>query len=224
MKISNIRKTFGDFSLQVEHIDFSAPKIYGIIGHNGCGKTTLAKIISGIMQPDEGTIDLCGISRQDITIIPKRPYMLHKSVLQNLVYPLKIRKTAPDSTTVESYLQLAGLDKMRKSYARDLSGGETQKLGMIRAFIFSPKFIIVDEAFSNMDMESQITFENQIAEIHRQKSTTFVIISHDLAIVKRLCAHIYFLEKGKIAAEGNVEQIFNENQNEDLGKFLKYMT
>jgi len=224
MKIFNISKQYGDFLLKIDNLSLPKGNIFGFIGHNGCGKTTLSKIISGISMPDSGNIDYADIDKKGITFVPKKPYMLHSSVFNNLVYPLKLRKIKYDGKLIDYYLGLANLSHMRNKYARDLSSGETQKLGMIRAFIFNPKVIIIDESLSNMDIKSQVVFEEHIQELNKTKNTTFIVISHDLSIIKRLCNSIYFLEKGKIICNGSKDEVFQNNTNSVLAEFLQHMT
>jgi len=109
MKISNVRKHFDRFSLHVENLTIRPGEIYGIIGSNGCGKTTLLKIIAGLTKPDSGQIDYETLTPRDITMVFRKPYLLHDTVLRNLTYPLKIRHIEPDPQLVEYYLNTAGL-------------------------------------------------------------------------------------------------------------------
>lgn len=143
-------------------------KIHGFIGGNGSGKTTAAKLIMDILKPDRGRIDYEGLKPRDITMTAQRPYLMHCSVYENLVYPLKIRNRKPDETWIDYMLEEFGLLEKKKQYARSLSSGEQQKLSMLRAMIFEPKCLIVDETLSNMDPESVEKFENLILESQKK--------------------------------------------------------
>ena len=223
MKISDIKKSFEKFSLSIESLEISEGKIYGIIGPNGCGKTTAMKLMAGIIAPDSGIIDYEGLAPRDITMVMRKPYLLHDTVINNLLYPLKLRKIKPDTGKVDHYLDIAGLQHYRNEYALGLSGGEQQKLSLIRAFIFSPKLIFIDEAFSNMDIESVAFFENFILEMQKKSPITWVIISHQLSNIKRLCEYVYFMHKGEIKISGETNTLLYSPENDDLKNYLQYV-
>ncbi|MCL2855602.1 MAG: ABC transporter ATP-binding protein [Defluviitaleaceae bacterium] len=220
MKISNITKKFSRFSLDWRRTDTFESKIYGIIGANGCGKTTLMKIMAGLVKPDEGEIDHGGLTPRDITMVFRKPYLMGDTVYKNLVYPLKIRKITPDEGRVSGLLELAGLSEIRNQYAPSLSSGEQQKLSFIRALIFDPKMILIDEAFSNMDIKSVTRFEQHILASQQKNPITWVIISHQLSNIKRLCNHVYFMDSGQFQAEGTPEQILLDPQAPELKSYL----
>ena len=144
MKITDLKKQQGSFLLNVKNAQFEAGKVHGIIGANGSGKTTLSKIIMGTLPYDSGNIDYEGLTARDITMTGQRPYLMHTSVYNNLVYPLKVRKQTIDESYVDYWLEKAGLQDKKKQYAPSLSSGEQQKLSFIRSLIFKPKLVIVD--------------------------------------------------------------------------------
>jgi len=258
MRIYNVKKSFGRFTLDVEKMDISKPKVYGIIGANGSGKSTLLQLLAGLVTPDSGIVNTCGLTQKDITLVPQKPYIMRDSVLANLTYPLKIRGVKPVSETINFYLSLAGLKKMQHEYAPKLSSGEAGKLALIRALIFEPKIIFVDETFSNMDMEGQANIERYIraGRLSQQGNLpitptqpptdasiggsvesrsglkflaepasppTWVIVSHQMATIKRLCDYVFYMDSGKIAAEGNTEYIFNGADNPSFKRFLDFL-
>jgi ABC-type multidrug transport system ATPase subunit len=224
MRISNIVKKYDTFSLNWQRSDSFDTKVYGIIGPNGCGKTTLMKIAAGLVKPDGGHIDYNGLTARDVTMLFRKPYMMHDTVYRNLTYPLKIRKIKPDKEQVDFYLEMAGLQDIKNQYAPSLSGGQQQKLSFVRALIFSPKIIFIDEAFSNMDIESVALFEGHILKMQKDKPITWMIISHQLSNIKRLCDHVYFMHNGSAGAEGSTDEILFNPQNPDLQKYLQYQT
>jgi len=223
MKISNVIKDFNKFSLYIESLDIPEGKIYGIIGPNGCGKSTVMKMMAGVIRADSGIIDYEGLTPRDITMVLRKPYLLHDTVVRNLTYPLKLRKIKPDAELVDHYLEITGLSNYRNDYALTLSGGEQQKLALARALIFSPKMIFIDEAFSNMDIESVAFFENYILEKQKETPRTWVIISHQLSNIKRLCDYTFFMHNGKISASGTTEELLSSPKNESLKQYLQYL-
>lgn len=224
MKITDLKKDFEGFSLHIGSLYLEPGKIHGIIGPNGCGKTTAMKLMAGLIKPDGGVIDHEGLSPREITMVPRRPYLLHDSVYRNLVYPLALRGIKPKKDIVESYLELAGLKDCAKKYAPSLSSGEQQKLALVRALIFSPKLILIDEAFSNLDLESAAKFERLILERQQSEQVTWVVISHQLAHIQRLCGHVCFMSEGRLEAEGPAEKMLLEPENPGLRRFLQYET
>ncbi|MCL2619018.1 MAG: ABC transporter ATP-binding protein [Defluviitaleaceae bacterium] len=222
MKISNLRKNYEHFALNIESMEIRPGRVYGIIGQNGCGKTTAMKLLAGLTPPDSGSLDYEGLTPRDITMVFRKPYILNDTVVNNLVYPLKLRGITPHNGELDHYLELAELAGHREAYAPGLSGGQQQKLALVRALIFSPKLIFIDEAFSNMDIESVAKFENYI--LHRQTThpTTWVIISHQLSNIKRLCSYIYFMYNGSVDAHGAAEKILSSPENANLRRYLQH--
>jgi len=223
MKITDVKKRFEKFSLHIENLEMPEGKIYGIIGPNGCGKSTAMKLMAGVVKPDSGIIDTQGLTPRDITMVLRKPYLLHDTVVRNLTYPLKLRKIKPDADIVDHYLEITGLQNYRNDYALTLSGGEQQKLALARALIFSPKLILADEALSNMDIESVAFFENYILEKQKENPITWVIISHQLSNIKHLCDYTFFIHNGKICSSGETCDLLALPENNLLKQYLQYV-
>ena len=200
MKITDLKVSAGGFSLSVPSAEFAPGKIHGITGHNGSGKTILLKTIMGIMTPSSGEIDYEGLTVQEVTLMSQRPYLLHGSVYENLVYPLKLRGIDPKAPEVadeiDRLLDRVGLLPLKNQYARSLSSGERQKLSFLRAIIFKPKFIMMDETLSNMDPESEAQILGLIREIQEKDPVTWLIVNHQLEQKENLCDEIHRMEKG----------------------------
>ena len=201
MKITDLEKKMGKFHLKIDHLYIEPGKIHGLVGHNGCGKTILLKIIMGILKADGGIIDAEGLEKTQMTMMMQRPYLLHDTVYENIIYPLKIRKIAVDETRVEKLLERVGLLEQKNQYARSLSSGERQKLSFLRAIIFKPQFVIMDETLSNMDPESEKTIIELIKEIQSEEPITWFIVNHQLEQKKDLCDVIHYMEQGRIINE-----------------------
>jgi len=222
MKISNLVKTYESFSLFIDGLNLVPGRIYGLIGPNGCGKTTLMKLFAGLIKADGGVIDYEGLTQRDITMVPRKPYFLHDSVYRNLIYPLTLRGIKPDKELVDNYLETAGLQNKRRQYAPSLSSGEQQKLSLARALIFSPKIIMADEAFSNLDIESAGLFERIILDRQKSEPAVWLITSHQLSHISRLCSHTFFMYNGKIETMGTTSDILFKPVNLQLKKYLQY--
>ena len=197
MIITDLSKTEGDFTLQIDRMELMPGKIHGLVGHNGSGKTILLKCIMGILTPDRGTIDYEGLTPQDITLMSQRPYLLHASVYDNLVYPLKVRGQRPDEKEMDRLLERVGLLAQKKQYARSLSSGERQKLSFLRAMVFGPKFVMMDETLSNMDPDSEAVILDLIRQTQAERPITWLIVNHQLEQKKELCDVMHRMEKGR---------------------------
>ena len=201
MKITDLEKNVGNFNLKIDDLYIKPGLIHGLAGHNGCGKTVLLKLIMGILEPDRGRIDLEGMDRRAMTMMSQRPYLLTGSVYDNIVYPLKLRRLKPDEAKINELLERTGLLAQKNQYARSLSSGERQKLSFIRAIIFRPEFIIMDETLSNLDPESERVIVEIIKEIQQMRPVTWLMVSHGQDVREELCDIIHYMEKGRITDE-----------------------
>ena len=201
MKITDLEKNIGSFNLKIDDLYIKPGLVHGLAGHNGSGKTVLLKLIMGILEPDRGTIDLEGMDRKNMTMMSQRPYLLTGSVYDNIVYPLKLRKIKPDEAEIDSLLERTGLLAQKNQYARSLSSGERQKLSFLRAIIFEPEFIIMDETLSNLDPESERSIVEIIKEIQHTRPVTWLMVSHGQDVREELCDIVHYMEKGRITDE-----------------------
>ena len=177
MRITELRKKVGKTDLYIEDLKIESGMIHGLVGPNGCGKTTLLKLIMGITEPDSGTVDLEGLEPTDITMMSQRPYLMHANVYDNIVYPLKIRGQQIDAKKIDELLERVGLLDIKDQYAGSLSSGERQKLSFLRAIVFKPKMIL---------------------ERHREDGSTWLIVSHQWDEMNDLFDRVHHMEKGRI--------------------------
>ena len=221
MTLTGIEKKQGTFSLRIDNLTITEPGIYGLIGPNGSGKSTLAKLMAGLLEPDLGSIETESLGPRDITLLTRKPYMMNDTVYNNLVYPLKLRKTEPDKNLIAEYLEKMGFSERARQKAKSLSSGEQQKLAFLRALIFKPRFIIADEAMTAMDIDSLDIFETMLLEEQRKENNTWIIISHQMPHIRRLCKNIYFLCQGKIESAGSAEEMLSNPSNPQLRRYLR---
>ncbi len=221
MIITNLEKKIGTLQISIPTLHIEAGKIHGLLGGNGCGKSSLAKILVGAVEIDCGNIDLEGMDASQVTLMSQRPYLLQRSVYENLIYPLQIRNMQVDEALVEAWLKKIGLWERKDQYARSLSSGEQQKLSFVRALIFHPKMIIIDETLSNLDPESLQVFEAWIKEWQEQEQITWIIISHQLIQIHNLCDQVHFMKKGEIVESGAKDKVIFNSENEAVRQFVQ---
>jgi len=198
MVLHGIEKKLGDFFLCIASLSISKPGVYGLVGPNGSGKSTLAKIMAGLLKPDCGTVDTEGLSARDITYLGRKPYMMDDTVYNNLLYPLQLRNIKPDPQQIELFLEKMKFSHLRSQRAKSLSGGEQQKLAFLRVIIFKPQIVIIDEAMTAMDIDSLDLFEMTILEEQKKENSIWIIISHQMDHIKRLCSNVYSMNNGRL--------------------------
>ena len=198
MRITELRKKVGKTDLYIKDLKIESGMIHGLVGPNGCGKTSLLKLIMGITEPDSGVIDLEGLRPSDMTLMSQRPYLMHASVYDNIVYPLKIRGESIDAASLNDMLERTGLMDIKDQYAGSLSSGERQKLSFLRAIVFRPKMILMDETLSNLDTDSEKLFREMIIERQREDGSTWLIVSHQWDAMNELFGKVHHMENGRI--------------------------
>lgn len=220
MRITDVEKKLGDFQIHIDRLQIEEGRIHGIIGGNGCGKTTLCKLIMGILKPDRGTLDYEGLDIRDITMTAQRPYFVQGSVYENICYPLKLRRMRPDEEKIDRWLARCGLEAKKHQYARSLSSGEQQKVSMIRALIFDPRFVMIDETLSNLDPENLELFEEIIFEIQKERNITWLLISHRLAHIYKMCDVLHFMYRGEVLSSGDKDTLLFGTEDERIRRFV----
>ncbi len=225
MRITKLEKKMGDFQLLVPDLKLELGLTHAFIGGNGSGKSTLAKLIAGLLEEDQGKIDRCGLAARDITLTAQRPYLIRDTVYENIIYPLRIRKISGKDRTkkekeIDDYLALFNLHEKKNQYSLSLSSGERQKLSLIRALIFDPELLIIDESLSNMDIESSEKMEKIILDRQAGQGKTCILISHQMSCVYRLCQQVHFFSSGRILESASRDQIFHRSTNPLVRKYI----
>lgn len=182
--------------ISVERLEAVRGQLSVLIGENGCGKTTLLKLISGLLVPDHGTIKTNGA---DPVLVHQRPYLFAESVWANVGWPLKIRRVPRQEISVRSRaaLERVGLMHLARRWAPSLSGGEKQRAALARALVLEPVILLLDEPTSNIDAASVVTLERVLKEL-ASRGTTVVMSTHNLASAYRLADRVVPMRAGGI--------------------------
>lgn len=221
--IKNLQKSYGSQQvLDIDELDF-APGITGLLGANGSGKSTLIRIIAGLDLDYQGSVlydgqPLSSAVTSQMTLLFQKPYLLRRSVFDNIAYPLKIREVPKEECDrrVREVLALLDIENLSHKKGRQLSGGEGQKVSFARALVFKPKILLLDEPFSGVDSESMPLMEQIISDYAQKERSTVIIITHSISQAKRLCQRHIFLRRGQVfMPSGGFSATNNEDAPED---------
>ncbi|SHK19205.1 ATP-binding cassette domain-containing protein [Tepidibacter formicigenes] len=213
IQINNLKKYYKDkLVLDIDNLQIKKRIITGIIGPNGAGKSTLLNIIAGMDKDFKGSVLYKGKSidkniYKDMTLVLQRPNLFKRSVYENIEYPLKIRSISKGErkVKVENILKRLDILDLKDKKGHLLSGGESQKVSLGRALVFTPKLLLLDEPTSNIDTNSTNLIEREILNYNKINKSTVIIITHDLKQAKRLCDEIVCIERGKV---GGIDGVF----------------
>ena len=214
----------GSLQQAVKGVSFSVEKgeILGLVGESGCGKSSLSKAILG-MVPYEGEIIHRTPRPQMVFQDPYGSLNPAKTIGWIVEEPLRLYgkyDKAERKRRVLEMLERVGLGgDYYKRYPRELSGGQRQRVSIACALIRRPRFIILDEPVSALDVTIQAQILELLRELHDEKELSFLFISHDLNVIREICSRVMVMHDGRIIEEGSVEEIF-ENPKEEYTKTL----
>ncbi len=235
--ISNLSKKFSNV-LAVNNLTLSVNKdeILAIVGPSGCGKTTLLKIISGLESADSGDIEIKGdivfSKEKNIFITPeKRDIALvfqnyaiwpHKTVFQNISYPLQMKKLKKRDIErkVSEIISLVKLTGKEKRYPYELSGGEKQRVALARALVMTPKLLLLDEPFSNLDAKLRGEMQDEIKRIRDELGLTIIHVTHDQNEAMGLSDRIAVMNKGEILQIDSPKELYEHPKTSFVSNFI----
>ncbi|MDW3633113.1 ABC transporter ATP-binding protein [Vibrio sp. Vb0667] len=217
IQAENVVKKFGDFTA-INNITLNVPKgsIYGFLGPNGCGKSTTIRVLTGLLSPSEGNVDVLGleIPKQSELLRLKIGYMTQKfslyddlTVQENLEFIGQIfgMETKALKARIEEQLSTYGLDQLRKQRVGGMSGGQKQRLSLAAATMHKPELLFLDEPTSAVDPENRRDFWEQLFDLSDQ-GTTILVTTHYMDEAER-CHRLAMMEAGEIRADGEPEEL-----------------
>lgn len=212
---SKVIKALDGVSLSIEK-----GEIHSVVGETGSGKSTLGRIIAGLIEPTDGAVildevDMFNSSRSTLRELRKRVQIVFQdpyaslnprfSVRQIIEEPLKLNNIQYDKQKLLIMLRKVGLtpaEDFINRYPHELSGGQRQRVSIARSLVIDPEFIIADEPVSMLDASMRVSFLNLIAEIQKERQITMIMISHDISTAYYLSNRISVLYLGKIVESG----------------------
>ena len=236
ISLEHVNKSFGetkvlkDFSLAVSEGEFLT-----VIGRSGCGKTTMLKLINGLLMPESGEVivegknlkdtDLIALRRSIGYVIQNKGLFPHMTVEKNITYVPVIsgkKKKAENHELAVKLMGIVGLDpKMLSRYPAELSGGQQQRVGIARALAANPHILLMDEPFGALDEITRQTMQDEILKLQKELGLTIVFITHDIREAMKLGDRVLVMDVGEVVQLDKPEVIRDCPANEFVRDLIK---
>ncbi len=234
IRFETLSKSFDELKV-LDRIDFDEEiSTLAIIGSSGGGKSTLLRMIGGLIEPTSGRIvmdgqpikekgaDLLKYRRSVGFVFQQNGLLKHLSAIDNITMPLvKVHGMDRDKARDQALhlLKQFGLEQEADKFPYALSGGQSQRIAIARAVAPNPGILLLDEPTSALDPEYTIEVLNMIREL-KEAGMHFIIVTHEMGFARNACEHTMFLSGGKIREYGKSENLFSNPQSPELRKFL----
>ena len=209
----------------VDHVSLTIAQgeVFGIVGASGAGKSTLLRTINLLERPRAGRVvvagnDITGLRGEALRQARQKTGMIfqhfnlmqNRTVYDNAAFALRVAGKSPEEIArrVPEILQLVGLEDKAQAYPAQLSGGQKQRVGIARAVANHPEVLLCDEPTSALDLETSAAILDLLKEINERLGITIVLISHEMAVIKKICTRVAVMEGGKVVEQGEAYDIF----------------
>lgn len=239
ISIKNLKKSFGSLHvLNGIDIELMSGENVAVLGRSGSGKSVLIKIISGLLQPDGGSVRVLGQEMAAITAEALQELRLKigfsfqssalydsMSVRENLAFPLVRNKRNLSqkqvNQAIEDVLNDVGLSQTINQMPAELSGGQRKRIGIARTLILKPEIMLYDEPTSGLDPITCVEINNLILKVQQEYKTTSIIITHDLTCAKITANRVAIIADGKFLTTGQFSSVF-ETDDQAIKAFYNY--
>jgi iron(III) transport system ATP-binding protein len=237
--IRGLSKRFGAGEADVAAVDdldleIADNSFVTLLGPSGCGKTTTLRLIAGYITPDRGTIEVDGrpLSSPAAVVPPESRGMgmvfqnyavwPHKTVFENVVFGLKLRKipTAQARRQVEEALALVNLTGLENRYPNELSGGQQQRVALARSLVVEPSILLLDEPLSNLDAKLRERMRTELKELQRRTGITFIYVTHDQAEALALSDQVAVMSGGRLQQYGTPFEVYAHPKTRMVADFM----
>jgi len=227
-----VTKAFPDGTVALQALDlaFEPGEFLVLLGPSGSGKTTACRLLAGLERPTAGRIMVEG---RDVTDLPPRlrgmgmvfqNYALysHKSVYENIAYPLRIRKmpAAELDRCVRAMAELLEITRYLDRRPSQLSGGQAQRVAVARALVWQPSLCLMDEPLSNLDALLRLHMRTELKRLHRELKKTFVFVTHDQEEAMTLATRVAVLREGALIQYDDPREIYRRPANRFIAEFI----
>ena len=239
-ELNNVYKTYKNdgkefTALKGVSLDVKEGEIFGIIGMSGAGKSTLVRTLNRLEEVTSGTVsfygkDLASLKpkelrevRHSISMIFQGFNLLNqRTVIQNVEQSLKIIGTPREKRRkkAEQMLEIVGLLEKRNEYPARLSGGQKQRVAIARALAVDPKVLLCDEATSALDPKITGEILDLLKKINEERKLTIIIITHEMAVVEKICDRVAIIDDGNLAEIGDVKEVFSNPKSKAAKKLV----
>lgn len=219
VKIENLSHRYTvQWAIRDINFEISKNGIYGLLGSNGAGKSTIMNIMCGILKQTKGDVHISGIdlrenpveAKRHIGFLPQKPPLyIDLTVEEFLTYCAHLRfiPAGEIQKAVSRVMERCAITHFRKRLIRNLSGGYQQRIGIAQAIIHNPEFVVLDEPTNGLDPNQIVEIRHLIKEIAEER--TVVLSTHILPEVQASCDHIWMIEQGNMVFSGTVEEFDN---------------
>jgi len=231
LSLTSVGKRYGnsvalaDVSLHIKPGEFIC-----LLGESGCGKTTLLRVIAGLVQHERGEITLAGSDLSGVPCHKRNIGMVfqslalfpHLNVAANIAYGLRMRGAVTDATQqrVDHLLQLVGLAEYGSRSVASLSGGQKQRVAIARALAMEPQLFLMDEPFSALDAGLRDHLQQEVRKIQQQLAVTTIFVTHDQREAMALADRIVVMNNGRIEQVGTPEEIYQQPATRFVAEFI----
>lgn len=232
-RLESVSQRYGDRQvLDVPLLEVRRGEFLAIVGPSGAGKSTLLRLLNFLEPPATGRIEFQGRPfdawspvpielRRQVTTVFQRPALLSTSVVDNVLFGLKLRGTRRARDAADAALERLGLAHLAHKQARTLSGGEMQRVALARAMVIEPRVLLLDEATANLDPRNVRLIEQAIADMHRRLGTTIVLVTHNLFQARRLALRVALMLEGRIVEIADVDAFFEAPRDPRTAAFVR---
>jgi NitT/TauT family transport system ATP-binding protein len=221
--LRGVGKTFPSGTVALAGLDLSVRdgELLSLLGPSGCGKSTALRIIAGLTEPTEGSVEWSSARSESgsrIGFVFQEPTLMPwATVFKNVMLPLKLKRTPPQQAAerVGSALQRVGLEKFANAYPRELSGGMRMRVSIARALVTEPALLLMDEPFAALDEITRFKLNNDLLEVWQALRTTVVFVTHSVFESVYLSSRIVVMaaRPGRVFTEVTIDAPYPRDQN-----------
>ena len=205
-------KTYeGRTVLDFPGMEMEPGKIYAVIGANGSGKSTFAKILAGVLPADRRIKPMEGIG-----YMPQKNYAFRMSLRKNLLL------NGSDEARAEELMEAMQLTTLADKRADRLSGGETARMALARLMMKHYELVLLDEPTAAMDMETTLLSEELIVRYVKETGCALILVTHSLQQARRIADAVWYFHKGQLLEHGAKEAVLNQSKREETKQFLNF--